>query len=223
VRDAPQDRPTSVQYYRRHSAASGLAVGDVPDQLVREATLLHVTGITAMLSESSDAALTRAVAVAREAGTVVTFDPNVRRKLGSPEAWRDVITTIAASADVVLTGVDDARAVTDGDPAAWFLDRGASTVVVKDGANGAWETDGDTTVRQPAFAVTAVDPVGAGDAFAAGWIHGRLCGLGRAERLRTAAAVAALCVGVRGDVPGLPDRETLQRVLALNDSPDVDR
>src|SRR5689334_11769526 len=152
LRDAPAGRPMSVQYYRADSAGSRLCAADIPEDQVRAADLLHVTGITAVLSDSARAAVEHAVAIANDAGTPVCLDPNVRHKLASPETWRDVITWLADRADIVLTGADDARVVTDGDPAAWFLERGASTVVVKDGIRGAFETDGHTTTHQPVVA-----------------------------------------------------------------------
>lgn len=221
VRDAPADRPLTVQYLRSGSAASTVHADDVDPGTVRGAALLHVTGITAVLSASARAAVLHAVRLAREAGVPVSLDPNVRHRLASPQVWREVLVELAPLADIVLTGTDDAAVVTDGDPARWFLDRGATTVVVKDGTRGAWEADATGTVRQPVRPTVAVDPVGAGDAFAAGWIGGWLRGLAPADRLREAAAVASLCVGARGDLPGLPDAATLRRVLA--EGGDVDR
>jgi 2-dehydro-3-deoxygluconokinase len=220
VRDAPADRPLTVQYLRSGSAASTLRADDLDADVVRGAALLHVTGITAVLSPSARAAVLHAVGLARAAGVPVSLDPNVRHRLAAPGLWREVLTELAPLADVVLTGTDDAAVVTDGDPARWFLDHGASTVVVKDGARGARETDGTTTVHQPVRPTVAVDPVGAGDAFAAGWIGGWLRGLEPAERMREAATVASLCVGARGDLAGLPDATTLRRVLAEGEGVD---
>lgn len=226
LRDAPVGRPVSVQYFRSASAGSTVAPEDVPEDHIRAAELLHVTGITAVLSDSARAAVEHAVSIANDAGTTVCLDPNVRHKLASPETWCDVIGWLADRADIVLTGADDARVVTDGDPAAWFLERGASTVVVKDGSRGAWETDGHTTTHQGVVATSLVDAVGAGDAFAAGWIDGWLRGRPAPDRMRAAATVAALCVSARGDVPGLPDARTLQRLLDADSdhsNNDVDR
>ena len=224
VRDAPRDRPVSVQYYRAGSAASTLQPDDLRGSVaeaIRAARMLHVTGITAVLSRTARATLLEAIALARAAGVPVCLDPNVRSTLAGPDSWREVLNELAPLADVVLTGADDAEVVTAGDPAAWFLERGARTVVVKDGVRGAYETDGIHTVRQSVRPTVALDPVGAGDAFAAGWIGAWLRGLAPEERLREASAVASLCVGARGDLPGLPNAEMLHRVL--NNEEDVAR
>lgn len=213
VRDAPRDSPVVVQYYRQGSAASLMTPDDVPADRVRAAALVHVTGITPALSETAFGTTLHLVELARSAGVPVSFDPNVRLRLAGPAEWRRIIEAFAPLTDIVLTGADDASVVTGEDPAAWFLERGATTVVVKDGARGARETDGRTTDHQPALAVDPVDPVGAGDAFAAGWLHAWLTGGDRARRLRTAATVAGLCVAAHGDVTGLPTAAELDRVL----------
>jgi 2-dehydro-3-deoxygluconokinase len=64
--------------------------------------------------------------------------------------------------------------------------------------------------------VTAVDVVGAGDAFVAGYLSARLDGLDLAGRLRRGSALGAFAVGSRGDWEGLPSRAE----LALLDHPD---
>jgi 2-dehydro-3-deoxygluconokinase len=214
VRDAPTDRPISVRYFRSGSAASSLCPEDIPVSLVQAAALVHLTGITSALSDSAHATVLHVLRTARAAGTPVSFDPNVRLTLAPPARWRAILEEIAPQCDIVLTGTDDARVVTEGDPAAWFLDRGARTVVVKDGAKGAYETDGTTVVHAPAHTAVLIDPVGAGDAFAAGWLGGWLRGEPPERRLRQAGVVAALAIGAPGDIAGLPDDRTVQAVLA---------
>jgi 2-dehydro-3-deoxygluconokinase len=214
VRDASADRPISVRYYRSGSAASTVCPDDIPPSLVESAALVHLTGITSALSDSAHATVLHVLRAARDAGVPVSFDPNVRLTLAPPSRWRAIFEEVVPWCDIVLTGADDARVVTDGDPAAWFLDRGATTVVVKDGAKGAYETDGTTVTHAPARDAVVVDPVGAGDAFAAGWLGGRLRGLPPGQRLQEACVVAALAIGAPGDIAGLPDERTVQAVLA---------
>jgi len=221
VRDAVVDRPLSVEYHRRDSAASLLTPEDLADDLVARCRVLHLTGITAVLSASAREAVADAAVRARAHGALVVLDPNVRLKLAPARRWSEVLNDLAGLCDVVLTGDDDARSLTDGPPADWFLERGARTVVTKGGADGAVETDGTRWWHQSARATRVVDPVGAGDAFAAGWIDGWLRGLDPAERLRSACAVASLAVGAPGDLDGLPDRALLEQVLGVHG--DVDR
>lgn len=203
----------SVTYYRAGSAATALAPADVPLDVVRGARLLHLTGITAAISDSARAACLHAARHARAAGVAVSVDPNVRLRLASPERWRAIADELAPLADVLLVGADDAAAIGVDDPAAWGHEHGAEIVVVKDGARGATESSGGSTWHQRALPVPVLDPVGAGDAFAAGWLSGWLRGLDPSRRLAEAAAVAACVVASRGDVPGLPDPALRDRVL----------
>lgn len=221
-RDAPAARPISVVYRRSDSAACFLRTTDVPDDRIRQARLLHLTGITAALSPSSFDALVHAAEVAREAGVTVSFDPNVRARLAGPEAWQRIADTFGRLADVVFTGADEAETIAPGtDPVDYYQSRGASTVIIKDGEHGSVEiSDGER--RQGAIhPVTSVDTVGAGDAFNVGWISAWLRGADAPTRLREAAVVAALVVAERGDTPGLPDAATRDRVLAAES--DIDR
>lgn len=219
VRDAPHVGATQVVYHRAGSAGSALSVDDLDLDAVRSARLLHTTGITAALSPTAFAATEAAMRAAREAGVTVTFDPNVRRRLGSPQHWLDVVEALAPLADVVLVGADDASYVlpaSDLDSTVtWLRDRGVDTVVWKDGARGAIELNPrDGAIEQAALTVPARDAVGAGDAFAAGWISGWLDGDGVQDRLRRAVAVAGSVVARRGDLPGLPDRAALRTLMS---------
>lgn len=207
VRDAPAVGPVTVLYHRAGSAGSALAEEDLDLDLIRSARVLHVTAITAMVSRSARAALSAAVAAARGAGVTVSFDPNVRRRLGSAKEWCTTVDHLARQADIVLTGDEDLRSMgVDAEPVRWFSQRGAATVVVKRGGEGAEEVGPDGRHEVPAPPVALVDPVGAGDAFAAGWLSAWASGAGPVDRLARGAAAGAAVVATAGDVPGLPDR-----------------
>jgi 2-dehydro-3-deoxygluconokinase len=154
----------------------------------------------------------------------VSFDPNVRLRLARPERWAQLIDELARLSDVVLTGAEEADVFCPGqDVVAWLAERGVSTVVLKHGADGASEHDvasGDSC-REPARRVPVVDPVGAGDAFAAAWLSAWLRGGSPQRRLREACAVASVVVASRGDSVGLPD--AAQREVLLGSGPDVRR
>lgn len=213
VRDCPVGRAIEVIYHREGSAGSRLCPEDVPLETVRAAGCLYVSGITAMLSPSANAAVTAAVRAAIEGGTPVLFDPNVRLKLGPPERWRTILRPLVESAATVLLGGDEMELLTEGGGTGWLLDRGPQMVVVKEGARGAWATDGTSTWRAEARQVSAVDPVGAGDAFTAGWLSAQLRGLDVSDRLVEATTVAACVVAARGDVAGLPSAQVRDHLM----------
>jgi 2-dehydro-3-deoxygluconokinase len=204
-----------VDYHRAGSAGSRLEPADVPDATVRAAAVLHVTGITPALSGSARAAVLHAVGVARAAGVPVSVDVNYRAKLWEPAAAAPVLRDLVSRADIVFAGPEEAALVLGGNPRpapelARALTRlGPAEAVVKDGARGCTALlDGDHH-DVPAPVVTVVDPVGAGDAFVAGYLTARLAGAAPVERLRTAIATGAYAVTVPGDCEGLPRRADL--------------
>jgi 2-dehydro-3-deoxygluconokinase len=142
VRDAPLGRPLTVSYYRSGSAGTALAPQDVVPEVIGAARLLHLTGITAVLSDSGYDAVLAAVAAAKAAGVTVSVDPNLRLRLGRAELWQSRLDPLLRAADIVLTGRDELQLLSGADDPRWLLERGARTVVVKDGAAGAYETDG---------------------------------------------------------------------------------
>jgi 2-dehydro-3-deoxygluconokinase len=218
VRDCHAVRPITVEYYRTGSAGSRISPDDIAAEYVAGARTLIVSGITPLLSDDARAAQARALDLAHTSGCCVVFDPNLRTKLARPDRATSVLRPLAARARIVLAGLDEAQLLSgQSEPAAaagWFLDQGAQLVVIKSGPDGSWATDGTRTWKQPAFRVPVLDPVGAGDAFAAGLLAGILRGGDTAQALREAAAVAALVVATAGDIEGLPSRAVLDAFLS---------
>lgn len=215
--------PSQVLYYRAGSAGSQLAPEDVDAATGFRgagARWLHVTGITPALSASARAAVDRAIELARAAGMTISLDLNLRRRLWSEAEAAPVFRALAERADVVMGDADEAAvAVGAGDPetlARRLVALGASTAVIKLGAEGAVAARRDgSVVHSPALAVAQVlDPVGAGDAFAAGFIAATLEGRGLEAALRMANACGAAAVAAVGDMAGLPDRAELEQLLA---------
>lgn len=205
-----------VDYYRRDSAGSALTPDDVDPRSVAAAGLVHVTGITAVLSESTAATVSTSVALARTHGVPVSLDLNYRSALMSPPRFRSAVEPLLAESDIVFASLDEARLIlgaNDTGDAETLLSRlPAATpaeIVLTDGRNGAWAATATEARRQLALPVDAIDPIGAGDAFVAGYLAARLQGKPMAERLSWAVRVAAVCVATVGDWEGLPRADEL--------------
>ena len=163
-------------------------------------------------------------------GLTVSLDINLRRKLWSDEVAAPVLRGLAADVDVVFGGRDEAAVVTGiasraSEPvelAAALLELGPRLAVIKLGAQGALALEqGSSPVHRPALAVPAVvDPVGAGDAFCAGFIAARLEGRDVGAALEMGNACGAAAVSALGDLTGLPERAALDRLLAATASSD---
>lgn len=122
---------------------------------------------------------------------------------------------LAAQSDIVLPGVSEGEILvgeTDAEKiAARFLDLGVKIVVVKLGEKGAYYATGSENKYVPGYTVEkVVDPVGAGDGFAAGFISGLLKGYSIEESVKLANAVGAFAVTVTGDVEGLPTMDEVE-------------
>lgn len=215
-------RPTAgrghVIYHRRESAGSHLQAGDVPEESVARGAVLHGTGITLALGPGPAGALSRAIAVAREAGTTVSFDVNYRRALWSEADASAAVTAVLGDCDVVFAGLDEARILTghlDAERAARALEAlGPRQVLITLGERGCLARIDGTAFEVPAAAVTVVDTVGAGDAFVAGYLAELIAGEPPAQRLATAVSAGALAVTSPGDWEDMPDREALERYAA---------
>ncbi|NMO51086.1 sugar kinase [Actinoplanes sp. TBRC 11911] len=201
---------THVDYHRAGSAGSRLTPADIPAALLTGAGIVHVTGITPALSEGARAAVFQSVETARSAGVPVSVDVNYRSKLWSRYDAAPVLRDLVSRADIVFASPEEASLFVDpGDPVAGLAKLGPSEVIVKDGARGCQALIGGVSFVVPALPVAVVDPVGAGDAFVAGYLADRLAGAEPLARLTTAIAAGAFAVTVPGDCEGLPDRDEL--------------
>ncbi|GIJ27480.1 sugar kinase [Micromonospora qiuiae] len=206
-----------VRYHRAGSAGAALCVDDLRAPLAAGARLLHLSGITPALSDSARDAATWAVRTAAESGIPVCLDVNYRAGLWSRERARATLAPLAGCASVIVASTDELDLVAEPDAdenaaVADLLRRGVRAVLVKLGADGARAHTADGVRHVPAVPVTAVDTVGAGDAFTAGYLSGYLDGLDLVDRLRRAVALGAFAVAGHGDWEGLPRRDELSLI-----------
>jgi 2-dehydro-3-deoxygluconokinase len=198
-----------VHYWRGGSAAAGLGPEDVDDRLVAEARRVHLTGITLALGERPRAAVHKVLRCCAERGIPVSFDPNLRRKL------RPVRESVADCQEVfpfvtdLLVGEREALACSGEATVPAAVERlrgfGIPAVVVKRGSLGAvGARDGEQFEEPPQAGVVAVDAVGSGDAFNAGYLFGQLRELGFRESVALGNWVAGQVAGQQGDYEGLP-------------------
>ncbi|MFI7166957.1 sugar kinase [Rhodococcus erythropolis] len=202
-----------IWYYRKASAGSNFSIGDISESLLADASILHVTGITPALSESALEATLHYVDRARAEGIDVSFDLNYRQALWTPDQARPIFRRIIEQSSVVFAGADEATiAVGEGNPtelAQRISDLGPAEVVIKLGEHGALLLADGHLSQRAAIPVAAIDTVGAGDGFVAGYISEREAGSSVDQRLRTANSVGAFACTVDGDWEGMPRRSEL--------------
>ncbi|MFE6663350.1 sugar kinase [Streptomyces sp. NPDC057697] len=229
------DRATDVHevaYYRAGSAASAMSPHTVPYASLPSTRVLHLSGITAALSADC-LDLLHDLTAPRPGRPLISFDVNHR-----PGLWRGtdasptVLLDLARRSDLVFVGEDEAAE-------AWGLTGAAavraalpepSVLVVKRGADGATVFSGadgipgpggvpgaDDITTVPALRVDVVAPVGAGDAFAAGFLSATLRDLPVRDRVRHGHLMAAAVLTVPGDLTAPPSRAHADALAALDD------
>ena len=208
-----------IEYHRQGSAASLMGLDDLDAAWLVRARHLHATGVFAAVSPNTLAVTRETLRLMRQAGRSVSFDTNLRPSLwGSTEVMRREINQLASLADWVLPGIEEGHLLCgESSPegvARFYLAQGARLVVVKLGPAGAYcegqHAGQAVKAYVPGFPVAeVVDTVGAGDAFAAGFISALLEGRPVLDAVRRAAWMGARAVQVLGDTEGLPSRAEL--------------
>ncbi len=210
-------------YYRKDSAASRITPDDLPQDYIRKARWLHVSGISQAISETAAAAVDKAITIAREARTIVSYDPNLRLKLWALSQAREIIHRTASRVDVLLPSYEDACQLTGlQDPeqiVRTYLAMGPATVVLKMGAGGALLGEQSPQGENPVFTrvagcpVATVDASGAGDSFDAAFAVSCLAGQPPVACVRFANAAGALVTTGIGTIAPIPDREAVQALM----------
>jgi len=196
-------RPIRVLYDRGDSAFARLGADEVDWEPVRRARLVHLSGITPALSERCRGLLERAL----DEAPVMSFDVNYRAKLWTPEAARAVMLGVLPRVRYLFVGADEARTIFglagDAEELLAGLARLApkATVTLMQGEAGSMVLDGARTLRPvPRHTVQVVDPIGAGDAYVAGFLWSVLRDRPLQEAVDVAATVAALKCSLWGDI-----------------------
>ncbi len=214
-----------VEYFRRGSAASHLTPQDADEVDFAALRHVHATGIPPALSATARALAYHALERARASGASISFDPNLRPSLWASEAdMRKTLNALAALSDWVLPGLSEGQLLTGQktpyDIAGYYLDQGASAVIIKLGPEGSYyrgHLDGQDAhfTVEGCHVAEVVDTVGAGDGFAVGVISALLDGCTARQAAQRGNLVGAQAIQVVGDMEGLPNREQLQALEAV--------
>ncbi|WP_307828570.1 sugar kinase [Antrihabitans sp. YC2-6] len=206
-------------YFRSGSAASAFSPADLLQaaDVLDRSDLVHFTGITPALSESATA-LTEALLARRRGGALVSFDLNYRPALWTGRDAAEVLARHVRGSDVVLMGADEASAVfgTEDPSELRKLFPEPEHLVVKNDAHTVTGFRRSERVDVPALRLEVVERIGAGDAFAGGFLAGLLHGRGHEERLRFGHLCAAAALTGHGDIAELPALSRLEALASVD-------
>jgi 2-dehydro-3-deoxygluconokinase len=217
-------RPSSIAYDREGSSFALAEAKDFDwDLLLEGADILHLSGVTPALGMNSAAAAMAAAEAAGAKGVKVSFDGNYRAQLWSRWASdpRKILTGLVAQADILFGNHRDislllgrefdgdgeerrreaALAAFDAFPQLRFI---ASTARHLDDADrhriaARIDTRDAAHVTKEVTVSGIVDRIGAGDAFAAGVLHGLLTGCDMDATVHYGLALACLKHSLPGD------------------------
>ncbi|MBA0549261.1 hypothetical protein Golob_020306 [Gossypium lobatum] len=219
------DGQREFMFYRSPSADMLLKESELKLDLIKQAKIFHYGSIS-LISEPCKSAHMAAMKAAKQAGVLLSYDPNVRLPLWpSPEAARDGIKSIWDQADFVKVSDDEVEFLTKGDPkkddvvmSLW--NDNFKLLIVTDGPEGCRYFTKKFKGKVNGYKVKTIDTTGAGDAFVGAFLQAvakdpnlfndenKL-----KEALMFANACGAISTTQKGAIPSLPDKAQAENLI----------
>eukprot|EP00246_Nothoceros_aenigmaticus_P009723 TRINITY_DN2550_c0_g2_i3.p1 TRINITY_DN2550_c0_g2~~TRINITY_DN2550_c0_g2_i3.p1 ORF type:complete len:439 (-),score=53.55 TRINITY_DN2550_c0_g2_i3:74-1390(-) len=221
------DGEREFMFYRNPSADMLLKASELDVDLIKQASVFHYGSIS-LITEPCRSAHLAAMKIAKEAGVLLSYDPNLRLPLWpSAEAAREGIKSIWNDADIIKVSEEEVAFLTEGgDPYSHEVARSLfhdnlKLLLITEGQAGCRYYTKECQGRVPGHLVQAVDTTGAGDAFVGGFLTqlvGDLNLYKNEERLIEALCFANACGAIttteRGAIPALPDKDTVLKLMS---------
>lgn len=189
----------NFEYYRRNSVGSRFSVKDLDEEYIRTAGAIHYSGMLLEVSEEMRDACMKSVEIARSAGVVVSFDPNIRKEVLRGQDAQARLLEAVSTADVISPTLEEAKYLTGLNDIPDILKTlhgmGPTVVALTRDKDGAVVSNGNTVVTVSGINISSIDPTGAGDTFASMLLYGVLEGweLEKAALYSNCAGTLAVC------------------------------
>ena len=216
-------RDPRIDYYRSTSPmASGEWEAESCVRMTKSELFswVHTTGITRMVSTPTRIEADRILHAALEIGIPISFDINIRLKMGDVASWRQNLQDVLPLITWLFLGDTEAKLLYNTGDAqhvyAKLLHSGFSGhgLVIKQGESGATAVTTDNMYHTDAVHVPqVVDTVGAGDGFNAGFIAWIRAGWTVENALTLGSLIGAHAVTSEGDSSGYPTWSTVKQHL----------
>lgn len=221
------DGEREFMFFRNPSADMLLQESELNVGLLQKASLFHYGSISLITEPCKTAHLT-AMKIAREAGALLSYDPNLRLPLWpSAGEARKGIMSIWKEADIIKVSEEETTFLTEGgDPysdevARNLMHPNLKLLLVTEGQDGCRYYTNEFNGRVEGMKVETIDTTGAGDAFVSGILSQLVQDLSLLQdqkRLREALQFANACGAIatteRGAIPALPDRNAVLKLLS---------
>ena len=198
-------------------ANATLTDADIDFEIIKSSKILHVAG--AFLMPGFDGEPTaRVLKKAREMGVTTALDT----AWDSRGNWMKLLEPCLEYVDYAVPSIEEARMVTGRhepeDVAKALMDKGVGVVALKMGSEGCYIRSSDIELRIPIYKVRALDALGAGDAFAAGFLAGLVNGWGLERTGKFANATGAFCVTALGATTGIRSQEAIEEFVYIQEN-----
>jgi 2-dehydro-3-deoxygluconokinase len=198
-------RAIQVIYDRENSCVTQMTPAQVDWETVLDTQLIHLSGITPALSAGCHAIVQQAIQQAHNKNIPISFDVNFRSKLWTPKVAAKSLLPLLQGVELLFCAKRDAELLFGvlGDVEAVIEQLAEKTqaknIIVSIGKAGVVGWDGQQFIHQSAYETIIIDALGAGDALAAGVIHGWMND-DFARGLQMGAALAAMALSQVGDM-----------------------
>ena len=225
-----QDGERDFMFYRHPSADMRLTPEEIPETMIANASIFHYGSIS-LISEPCRSATLHALDIAKRAGVMISYDPNLRLNLWpNADTARQEILNGMRFANFMKINDDELEFLTGTrqlhDGAAQLRNFGPALIVITSGSGGSYFYSDTAEGMVSGYRVQAVDTTGAGDGFVAGFLSCLLRHVKAGEPFvvpdhrdleaccRFANAVGAIATLTRGAIPALPTRAMVEEFIA---------
>ncbi|MBE6598991.1 MAG: carbohydrate kinase [Ruminococcaceae bacterium] len=223
-----EDGGRDFTFYWNHEAHIRLSRDEVPYETIENSRVMHISSLT-MTHEPARTATWEAIKRAKEAGVLISYDPNYRSAIWSAEDALAQINAVLPYVDIVKFSEEEAEMVA-GTPdlekcAEYFHSLGIKLCALTLGKDGAYISGRGVSFRNPAYTkdIVSVDTTGAGDIFWGSFLsrlvkeddmNGALADEAFLKKAFSfASAAAGMSTAKKGGVPSVPKYEDVLAVL----------
>ncbi|KAI5647321.1 hypothetical protein M9H77_33326 [Catharanthus roseus] len=226
------DGEREFMFYRHPSADMLLTEAELDTNLIQKASIFHFGSIS-LIHEPCRSTHLAAMEVAKQAGCVLSYDPNLRLALWpSADAAREGIMSIWDKADIIKISEEEITFLTEGDDCyddnvvmKKLFTPNVKLLLVTEGADGCRYYTKEFHGKVKGVKVNAVDTTGAGDSFVGGVLNSLSSNLDIYKdemKLRDAIFFANGCGAVtvteKGAIPALPTKDAVLELLETSTS-----
>ncbi|MCM8805394.1 MAG: sugar kinase [Candidatus Omnitrophica bacterium] len=210
--------PDGSRKFIFHSGAAGLlGPDDIKEHYFSSLKLLHITGSSLFISETSFQACKKALSLALKKKAIISFDPNIRKEMASFEKNIKKVNLFLKHTKILFTTEEETSILFGRKSKESMIKElqkmGTEIIVIKKGDKGSEIYSGKEKISIPALKVKVVDPTGAGDTYAGAFVASLLQG----KHLKICGEIASITASLKCTRQGpmsIPDYNEIKKYIS---------